>query len=161
MFKTNLFDNHMLTLNIILCLFFKFVTVLVGKIQKRDEDYLALEKQKEQIEDQLRKLQDEQPLALLESKFLFLLVTRGLFTYNVFICYCISEMKEHILDLKFVMNAASSNNNRSLLLNTPSSSGSPTSVTASPSSDSVASSSSAVIRMGMYKISFQNYFTRF
>ena len=158
MFKTNLFDNHMLTLNIILCLFFKFVTVLVGKIQKRDEDYLALEKQKEQIEDQLRKLQDEQPLALLESKLLFLLVTRGLFTYNAFICYCISEMKEHILDLKFVMNAASSN--RSLLLNTPSSSGSP-SVTASPSSDSVASSSSAVIRMGMYKISFQNYFTRF
>lgn len=70
-------------------------------------------------------------------------------------------MKEHILDLKFVMNAASSNNNRSLLLNTPSSSGSPTSVTASPSSDSVASSSSAVIRMVMYKISFQNYFTRF
>ena len=158
MFKTNLFDNHMLTLNIILCLFFKFVTVLVGKIQKRDEDYLALEKQKEQIEDQLRKLQDEQPLALLESKFLCLLVTCGLFTCNAFICYCVSEMKEHILDLKFVMNAASSN--RSLLLNTPSSSGSP-SVTASPSSDSVASSSSAVIRMGMYKISFQNYFTRF
>ena len=139
-------------------IFFKFVTVLVGKIQKRDQDYLALESQKEQIEDQLRKLQDEQPLALLESKLLFLLVTRGLFTYNVFICYCISEMKEHILDLKFVMNAASSN--RSLLLNTSSSSGSP-SVTASPSSDSVASSSSAVIRMGMYKISFQNYFTRF
>jgi hypothetical protein len=81
-----LFGTAMTGFTYILSIFFKFVTVLVGKIQKRDEDYLALENQKEQIEDQLKKLQDEQPLALLESKLLFLLVTCGIFTYNAFIC---------------------------------------------------------------------------